>query len=492
MQNLNQSIADLEVARALLHERIKNGLSKKVAKFYDEMIASLQAQILSKKNIANNLTKTISDLKKVLAVPSLENDFVIIAKDELQSTQNAYNKAAGFEMFSYVLKPQQVESLLNTTLIEGATLGAWMRELGRKQQNDLEKALKIGVSLGENNYDLAKRIAALLNISKRNATTIAITGAGAIVSEARQKFFETNDDVIKYYQYQATLDSRTSDLCRAYDNLLWDTEYKPVGHNLPFRTPRVNTHWNCRSTIIPVTKSWEELGIKGLKNLPKGTRSSINGYVPKDMNFNDWLKRQTPEFIEKTLGKHRAELFLDGKITMRDLITQQGKTLNLAELYKKQKLNEYDTRNIKHFEIPKKLKKKIKLKTDKIRGSIDYLYEKHPEMFESKEAMAEYIAMALVDYDFIKPSLKESGVIIGKSVDDKKKKMIDIGININDGVIFHINKKKWDTTMKDIKNRQVVRTPYTHTGFLSPRGVNVGLFDEPFTYPFAILYHKFQ
>ena len=50
MQNLNQSIADLEVARALLHERIKNGLSKKVAKFYDEMIASLQAQILSKKN----------------------------------------------------------------------------------------------------------------------------------------------------------------------------------------------------------------------------------------------------------------------------------------------------------------------------------------------------------------------------------------------------------------------------------------------------------
>ena len=51
MKPFNQLIAELEVARSLLHERIKNGLSKKVAKIYDDMIADLQAQILKKKNM---------------------------------------------------------------------------------------------------------------------------------------------------------------------------------------------------------------------------------------------------------------------------------------------------------------------------------------------------------------------------------------------------------------------------------------------------------
>ena len=50
MKSFNDLIAELEVARCLLHERIKNGLNRKVAKFYGEMIADLQAQILRKKN----------------------------------------------------------------------------------------------------------------------------------------------------------------------------------------------------------------------------------------------------------------------------------------------------------------------------------------------------------------------------------------------------------------------------------------------------------
>ena len=64
----------------------------------------------------------------------------------------------------------------------------------------------------------------------------------------------------------------------------------------------------------------------------------MNGYVPQDMTFDDWLKTQSPEVIEKTLGKGRAELFMQGKITMRDLITQQGRSVNLEDLAKKKTL----------------------------------------------------------------------------------------------------------------------------------------------------------
>ena len=337
MKPFNQLIAELEVARSLLHERIKNGLSKKVAKFYDDMIADLQAQILKKKNITNNLAQTISDLKQSLKTPDLRKDFLTLAQNE-QDHLLDYNELAGFNLFSSVLPESSIERLVDSAQLEGATVKAWNNGLNADQKKRLERELKIGVSLGETTPMLAQRIAHVLEKNKRDATAIALTGAGAIVSEIRQAFFEANDDVIKCYKYQATLDTRTSALCRAYDGLMWDKDYKPIGHDFPFRKPRVNTHFNCRSTIIPVTKSWDELGIEGMDGANDRTRSSMNGYVPQDMTFDDWLKTQSPEVIEKTLGKGRAELFMQGKITMRDLITQQGRSVNLEDLAKKKTL----------------------------------------------------------------------------------------------------------------------------------------------------------
>lgn len=447
MKSFNDLIAELEVARCLLHERIKNGLNRKVAKFYDEMIADLQAQILRKKNITRNLAKTIEDLKAALATPDFSDEFQAIAQDEVKHLRE-YNKLAGFALFSHALPQSAVDDLINTTLLEGATVKAWNKGLSIDQKARLEREIKIGVSLGETNELLAARAARALGKSKRDAASIAVTAAGAIVSAVRQKFFEANADVIKAYKYQATLDTRTSALCRAYDGLMWDTNYEPIGHSYPFRQPRINTHFNCRSTIIPVIKGADEL-----KNVPPATRSSMNGYVPQDINFNDWLKTQSPEVIEKTLGKGRAELFLQGKITMRDLITQQGRELSPAELAKKKSFWEYSKASIKHFDIPKELKKKINLKTGKIRGSLEYLYEHHKDdkMFNDKNEVEAVIRDVLNNYDYIKPAKKQGGFIVAKALEGHKKKMIDIGIYPEDGVIFHINKRKWDADMRKFK-----------------------------------------
>lgn len=446
MKSFNDLIAELEVARSLLHERIKNGLNRKVAKFYDEMIADLQAQILRKKNITRNLAKTIEDLKAALSTPDFSDEFQAIAQDELKHLRK-YNKLAGFALFSHALPQSAVDSLINTTLLEGATVNAWNKGLNIDQKARLEREIKIGVSLGETNELLAARVAKALSKSKRDAASIAVTAAGAIVSAVRQKFFEANADVIKAYKYQATLDTRTSALCRAYDGLMWNTNYEPIGHSYPFRQPRINTHFNCRSTIIPVIKGADEL-----KNVPPATRSSMNGYVPQDINFNDWLKTQSPEVIEKTLGKGRAELFLQGKITMRDLITQQGRELNLTQLKKYRNLNEYS--DIKTFSrrVTKEFKESLGLKTDRIFGSEAYLYSRHKDMFKGRADISQTIDEILKGYDFKKEATKKGGVIIGKAISDKK--MIDVGINLADGVVFHVNKKKWDKTMKESRSKR--------------------------------------
>ena len=451
MKPFNQLIAELEVARSLLHERIKNGLSKKVAKFYDDMIADLQAQILKKKNITNNLAQTISDLKQSLKTPDLRKDFLTLAQNE-QDHLLDYNELAGFNLFSSVLPESSVERLVDSAQLEGATVKAWNNGLNADQKKRLERELKIGVSLGETTPMLAQRIAQALEKNKRDATTIALTGAGAIVSEIRQAFFEANDDVIKCYKYQATLDTRTSELCRAYDGLIWDKDYKPIGHDFPFRKPRVNTHFNCRSTIIPVTKSWDELGAQGMDEASGRTRSSMNGYVPQDMTFNDWLKTQSPETIEKTLGKGRAELFMQGKITMRDLITQQGRSLDLNELVKRKGLNEYSSARSFSYKVSKEFKEAIGLKVDRIFGSETYLYSLHKGMFKGRAEISQTVGDILQGFEFKKDAKRNGSVILGKAISDKK--MIDIGINLKDGVIFHLNKKKWDKSMKEARSKR--------------------------------------
>ena len=451
MKPFNQLIAELEVARSLLHERIKNGLSKKVAKFYDDMIADLQAQILKKKNITNNLAQTISDLKQSLKTPDLRKDFLTLAQNE-QDHLLDYNELAGFNLFSSVLPESSIERLVDSAQLEGATVKAWNNGLNADQKKRLERELKIGVSLGETTPMLAQRIAHVLEKNKRDATAIALTGAGAIVSEIRQAFFEANDDVIKCYKYQATLDTRTSELCRAYDGLTWDKDYKPIGHNFPFRKPRVNTHFNCRSTIIPVTKSWDELGAQGMDEASGRTRSSMNGYVPQDMTFNDWLKTQSPETIEKTLGKGRAELFMQGKITMRDLITQQGRSLDLNELVKRKGLNEYSSARSFSYKVSKEFKEAIGLKVDRIFGSETYLYSLHKGMFKGRAEISQTVGDILQGFEFKKDAKRNGSVILGKAISDKK--MIDIGINLKDGVIFHLNKKKWDKSMKEARSKR--------------------------------------
>lgn len=88
---------------------------------------------------------------------------------------------------------------------------------------------------------------------------------------------------------------------------------------------------NCRSTSVPVLKTWRELGIDE-DEIPKTTRASMDGQVAQDTTFESWLKRQSIERQEASLGKEKAALWRAGKITLRDLLDQDGRPLTLEQL----------------------------------------------------------------------------------------------------------------------------------------------------------------
>jgi hypothetical protein len=120
-------------------------------------------------------------------------------------------------------------------------------------------------------------------------------------------------------------------VCIAYDGQLWDLQGGPIGSTeLPFNggPPR---HWNCRSVLVPITKSWKELGIKA-KDASSGGRASMDGEVAKETKFGDWLGRKSEEDQNRILGKGKAQLWRDGKISLTDLLDQRGNPLTLEEL----------------------------------------------------------------------------------------------------------------------------------------------------------------
>lgn len=88
---------------------------------------------------------------------------------------------------------------------------------------------------------------------------------------------------------------------------------------------------NCRSTLVPVTRSFSELGIDRPDFKPT-TRASKDGQIAADTTFEGFLDRQSKAFQDEMLGKGRADLWRSGAITLRDLVSGTGRPLSLDEL----------------------------------------------------------------------------------------------------------------------------------------------------------------
>jgi len=162
-----------------------------------------------------------------------------------------------------------------------------------------------------------------MEISRRGAQAMTRTAVNHTASLARQQMYEKNTDIIGSEQFSATLDGRTTPLCRALDGKKYPVGKAPV--------PGRDTHIGCRSTIIPVVKTWRELGID-IDEAPESTRASFDGQVPESTTYNEWLKGQDPKFQDSILGPGRGELFRQGVPVDKFVDLESGRSFTLKEL----------------------------------------------------------------------------------------------------------------------------------------------------------------
>jgi SPP1 gp7 family putative phage head morphogenesis protein len=167
----------------------------------------------------------------------------------------------------------------------------------------------------------------LTRIANNQVVALVRTSINQVANAASQQVYEANQDITKKYRYVATLDSRTSAICRALDGR--EFEYG--------KGPKPPQHFNCRSTTVAV------IDYKGLGfDLPPlGKRSAQGGMVPADQSYGQWLAKQSKATKAEALGKSKVAYFdkLSAKYGPKDaiakLVRDDGSEVTLEQLRKR-------------------------------------------------------------------------------------------------------------------------------------------------------------
>jgi SPP1 gp7 family putative phage head morphogenesis protein len=167
----------------------------------------------------------------------------------------------------------------------------------------------------------------LTSMADNQIITLVRTSINQVANTASQQVYEANQDITKKYRYVATLDTRTSSICRALDGK--EFEYG--------KGPTPPQHFNCRSTTVPVI-DYEGLGFTPP---PPAKRASTGGQVPADQTYGQWLAKQPSDVKAEALGPGKVAYFnrLADKYgptnAIAKLVRDDGSELTLEQLRKR-------------------------------------------------------------------------------------------------------------------------------------------------------------
>lgn len=328
--SLNDDLVDRAIRHQVFIARHGTGLANRMVEELDKVQPDL-VRILTERLLAIHkkgfdtgpvTTKRLKSLFAALdEVVSLHNneayrrltvELRALAKQEGLWQAGIATAEAPVKIEMLLPSPQLLNAVVTAQPFRGKLLRTWFGDLTRRQKAKMKQELTAGLIEGESIDQMVRRVVGtrankfadgILDASRTEARMVVRTATNHVSNAARSEVYKANEDIIKGVKIVATLDNRTSSICRFQDGRVY-----PVGQG-----PRPPFHPNCRSTTVPVLKSWRELGIN-LKDAPKGTRAALDGKVPDDVTYPVWFRRQKASLQREVLGKSRFELFKSGKM----------------------------------------------------------------------------------------------------------------------------------------------------------------------------------
>ena len=340
--NANTQIYDKSVDRAAmirLYERrlngkievVLNGHSVNVQKLIKEAELSPKGFEKLREAVDIQLQSTYSEVRNITntSLISLIGDQISYTYQNMEATIGkiwSTSKPNGRIAEEIVLsKPLHN----NRTLLEG-WLGVSMGERKR-----LEQVIRRGIADGQtvNEIALAVRRGNVHNISMNQSKALVVTAITSVTAQTDHAVYKANEKALMGWQYVAVLDSRTTPICQHRDGHIYginETQYLPPAH------------YRCRSTTIPVVKSWEDLSkLEGVSQIRQRNFNNLtpkqiqfyDGQTPLKESYSEWLSRQPTEVQLRHLGDYaKLEAFRSGQLTIDKFTNPEGNSIGIREL----------------------------------------------------------------------------------------------------------------------------------------------------------------
>lgn len=150
----------------------------------------------------------------------------------------------------------------------------------------LRQTLTEGLIQGQDTRQMAQRIQAAMGSSFKQAETLIRTETAHIIEQGTMDGYSAAD--VDKYEILATLDKRTSEICRRQDGKVYAVKDAKVGVNMP------PFHVRCRTTTVAVID--EDDVEDGLRAATDGA----GGYqlVPASMKYEQWYDRHVTQATE--------------------------------------------------------------------------------------------------------------------------------------------------------------------------------------------------
>lgn len=356
---LKKIVRLLEEADRQLAEKLRLRLSRVPAGDYSS--ARLKNLLDDVRDMRREAVRSVAEAAKV--------DYAQLAKDEAVYEANALRAAIPIEFSVASADLRSVASAALTKPFEGRTLGQWWKTVEARDQANILQSIRLGVTQGQTTDDIVRSIIGtkangyadgVVAMTRRNAQTVVRTAISHISTAAREEVWAANEDVILALRWTSVLDGRTSDICMARDGKLVPIGDKPLPEGADALRPegaRPPAHPNCRSIMVPVLSDEAVVGKRPTitdTRLPKDREIDFRaearesgksvqtvraewaakniGSVPKETNYDSWLRRQPASFQDEVLGTSRGKLFREGGLKLDQFVASDGAQVTLTRL----------------------------------------------------------------------------------------------------------------------------------------------------------------
>ena len=249
-----------------IYDRIVDHMAD--VRLYEEGVQIQNRRIIKRhrKNLRDLLQKNIrADVSK--EVSRFGTEFLSHKRNTLKEFSTSQldfhsdNLFKEVNKFYKVNRPKTKELLAEITgpTMRGAKdLSTNVRNISAGELVRIQSKVKAGLANGRPPKEIIADVLKTTKLTENQARALTRTSITATQTSALRKVAEENKEIIKGFMFTAILDSRTSPICSYHNGKVYEVDDKRFVPPL---------HWNCRSSLVPVIKSKEEMQQVGTENV---------------------------------------------------------------------------------------------------------------------------------------------------------------------------------------------------------------------------------